>query len=66
MSLIAIGFFMEFSTLFYFFLLVPILHLFFYQINNFNFKNPKNSLKIFKTNNILGFVILFNILIGKV
>ena len=31
-----------------------------------DFKNPKNSLKIFKTNNLFGAIVLFNILIGKV
>ena len=65
-SLIGVGFFMKFNTIFYLFLSIPILHLFFYQIYNFNFKDPKNSLKIFKTNNMLGFFVLFNILIGKV
>jgi len=66
MSLFSVGFFMKFNTIFYLFLLFPILHLFFYQIYNFNFKDPKNSLKIFKSNNLLGVIVLFNILIGKV
>ena len=65
-SLIIIGFFMKFNSLFYIFLSIPIVHLFFYQIYNFDFKNPKNSLKIFKTNNLFGAIVLFNILIGKV
>ena len=64
-SLIVIGFFMKFSSIFYLFLSIPVLHLFFYQIYNFNFKDPKNSLKVFKTNNLLGAIVLFNILIGK-
>ena len=65
-SLITVGFFMKFSSMFYLFLSIPILHLFLWQIYNFNFKDPKNSLKIFKSNNLLGIIILFNILIGKV
>jgi len=65
-SLILTGFFMKFNSMFYFFLSVPILHLFSYQIYNFNFKDPKNSLKIFKTNNLLGAIVLFNIVIGKI
>ena len=65
-SLIIVGFFMKFNSLFYIFLSIPIVHLFFYQIYNFDFKNPKNSLKIFKTNNLFGAIVLFNILIGKV
>ena len=66
LSLIAVGLFMKFNTLFYFFLLIPIFHLFFFQIYNFNFKDAKNSLKIFKSNNLFGMVVLFSILIGKV
>ena len=66
LSLIGVGLFMKFNTIFYFFLSIPIFHLFFYQIYNFNFKDAKNSLKIFKSNNLLGMVVLFSILIGKV
>ncbi len=65
-SLITTGFFMKFNSMFYLSLSIPILHLFFYQIYNFNFKDTKNSLKIFKTNNLLGVIVLFNILIGKI
>ena len=65
-SLIIVGFLMKFKLIYYFFLIIPILHLFFYQVNNLNFKDPKNSLKIFKSNNLLGIIILFNILIGKI
>ena len=66
MSLVSIGLFMNFKPIYYFFLIVPILHLFFYQIYNFNLKDSKNSLKIFKSNNMLGIIVLLNILIGKV
>ncbi len=64
-SIIIISFIMKFNSTFYLFLIIPILHLFLYQIYNFEFKDPKNSLKTFKTNNLLGAIILFNILIGK-
>ena len=66
LSLITTGFFMKFSSMFYLSLSIPILHLFLFQIYNFNFKNSKNSLKIFKTNNLLGAIVFINILIGKV
>ena len=65
-SLISVGYFMKFNEIFYFSLIITIFHLFFYQIYNFNYKNSKNSLRIFKTNNLLGFIVLFNILIGKI
>ena len=64
-SLILIGIFMKLNTMFYFFILLPIAHLFFYQIYNFNYKSPKNCLKIFKSNNFFGAIVLCNILIGK-
>ena len=66
LSLVATGFFMKFNSMFYLFLSIPILHLFIYQIYNFNFRDSKNSLKIFKANNLLGTIILINIFIGKV
>jgi 4-hydroxybenzoate polyprenyltransferase len=66
LSLITTGFFMKFNSIFYIFLFIPILHLFLYQIYNFNLKDSKNSLKIFKTNNLFGIIVLFNILIGKI
>ena len=65
MCLIAVGFFMKFNTIFYFFIIIPFLHLFYNQIHNLNFKDPRSSLKIFKSNNLFGLIILFNILIVK-
>ncbi len=65
-TLIIVGLFMNFNMIFYFFMIIPIFHLFFYQIYNFNPTNPKNSLKIFKSNNLLGALILSNIFIGKI
>jgi len=66
LSLILVGLFMRFNTLFYLFMIIPVFHLFFYQIYNFNIKDPNNCLKIFKSNNLLGLLIMFNILIGKI
>ena len=65
LSIFTVGLYMKFNYFFYFFMLVPIFHLFFYQIKNFEPKNPFNCLKIFKSNNLYGFLILINILIGK-
>ena len=65
-SLTLVGFFMKFNSVFFLFIIVPIIHLFFYQIKNFNIKNSKKILSIFKNNNSLGLIILINILIGKI
>ncbi len=64
-SLILVGILMEFKYLFYIFLIIPIFHLFFLQIKNFSKEDPMNCLKIFKSNNLFGSLILANILIGK-
>ena len=65
-SLIIIGFLMEFKFLYFIFLLVPMFNMFFLQIKNFRIEDPINCLKIFKKNNFLGFLIFFNIFIGKI
>ena len=65
-TLIMVGTLMSFSSIFYIFMIIPIYHLFFYQTNNFNSKDAKNSLKIFKSNNFFGSLIFLNILIGKI
>ena len=59
------GFIMEFKLLFYFSLIFTFSHLFFYQIKNLNIKKPSNCLKIFKSNNYIGLIVFFNLLIGK-
>ena len=60
------GYYMKFSSIYYLFLLIPIFHLFFYQMRIFNIKNPSNCLIAFKSNNFLGFIIFLIILIVKV
>ena len=59
------GYFMEFNLFYFLFLVIPLIHLFFYQIRIFNIKKPSTCLKIFKSNNYLGLILLINIFIGK-
>ena len=56
---------MNLNNLFYVFLFLIFFHLFFYQIKNLNIKDAKNCLKIFKSNNFLGFIVLTSILLGN-
>ena len=65
-SLIIVGFIMNFNYLFYIILLISMIHLLFFQVYRLNFRNPKNCLRIFKSNNLLGFLILINLFIGKI
>ena len=53
------------NNIFYFLMIVPFMHLFLYQIKNFKSKEPENCLKVFKSNNIFGLIILLIILISK-
>ena len=59
------GLIMNFNMIYFLFLLVPMVHLFFYQINTFNSQDPSSCLKVFRSNNYLGVIIFFNILIGR-
>ena len=63
--LILTGLIMKFEFFFYFSLVLTFGHLFLYQIRNLNIKEPTNCLKIFKSNNIIGLIVFFNLLIGK-
>ena len=59
------GIFMEFSYFYYLLLIFPLIHLFFFQMKIFNFKDPSSCLKAFKSNNVFGLIMLLNILIVK-
>ena len=59
------GNFMEFHYIYYFLLLIPVIHLFFYQMKIFNCNDPMSCFKAFKSNNLFGLIILINILIAQ-
>ncbi len=65
-SIFIIGYLMKFNYLFYLFLVIPIYHLFFFQIKKLNIKDSSSCLRIFKSNNFFGFLIYVNILLGKI
>ena len=59
------GYFMKFNNVFYLLMIIPLYHLFFYQLKIFKSKDPIDCLKIFKSNNLFGLIIFLNILIIK-
>ena len=65
-SLIVLGSLMNFEKFYFVFLLIPIFHLLFFQINFLNIKKPNNCLRIFKSNNLLGLLIFLNLVLGKI
>jgi 4-hydroxybenzoate polyprenyltransferase len=64
-SLVLGGILMNFSLIYFSFLIVSLSYLIFYQIKNFNSSDPKICLKIFKSNNYFGLIVFFNFLVGK-
>ena len=66
LMIIVLGISEKFNIFYYAFSLIIGYHLFYYQLKNVNLNNPVNCLKIFKSNNILGFLVLVQLLIGKI
>ena len=64
-SFITTGILLELNTLFYILMTIILFHLFYFQISKFDSKNSIKCLKIFKSNNFFGFLVLINVLIGK-
>ena len=63
--LFCLGNLMKFSYYYNLSLTITCFHLFVSQIKILDIKKPNSCLKIFKKNNLTGFIILLNILIGK-
>ena len=63
--LICGGYLMDFKFYYFIFLSLPILHLVIYQIRTFDIEKPDICLKVFKSNNLFGLIILINIFLGK-
>ncbi len=64
-SLLILGFVMNLNYLFFILLIFSSLHLIFLQIKKLDTSNNKNCLSVFKSNNLLGFLIFITILLGK-
>ncbi len=65
LSLIISGYLMEFNKYFYIFILIIMFQLYRFQIVNLDIKKPLVCLEIFKSNNLLGFIVFCSIILGK-
>ena len=65
LSLIFTGFIMEFNKIYFILLIIIFTHLFYIQLKKINFKSSESCLNIFKSNNLLGFLVFFNLFLGK-
>ena len=59
------GYEMKFHFIYFLLSIIPLVHLFLYQMKIFNLNNPASCLKAFKSNNLFGLIIFINILIVK-
>ena len=66
LSLVLVGFSMNFKMSYFLSLVITFFHLIIYQIKNLEVSNPNMCLVKFKSNNLLGLVVFINILIGKI
>jgi 4-hydroxybenzoate polyprenyltransferase len=64
--IITTGIMENFNIFYYAFSLIVGYHLFLYQLKHVNLNNSMNCLKIFKSNNLFGFLIFVQILVGKI
>ena len=65
LSLLLVGFNMQLNFIFYSLVFLVGFQLLFYQIKLFDAKNSNLCLKIFKSNNLIGLLILISILVGR-
>jgi 4-hydroxybenzoate polyprenyltransferase len=65
LAYLLVGQVMNFNYLFYIGALFIIAHLFLYQLKNFDSKDVNQCFKIFKSNNLLGLIVLIFIFLGR-
>ncbi len=65
-SILIVGYLSKLSFYFYLIMIISISQILFYQVWIFDPKDPVKCLKIFKSNNLYGFLIFIGILLGKV
>ena len=65
-SLIIIGIQMGFNKFYYIYLTIIFFQMFYLQLKNLEIKNANSCFNVFKSNNILGALILIGLIIGKV
>ena len=66
LSLLVIGYLMELNNFFFVFLLFIIFQMFYYQLRGLNIKSSESCLSVFKSNNLLGFLVFLSLIIGKI
>ncbi len=66
LNLLITGFFIELNSFFYLIYILIMLQMFYFQLKKLNIKNSLECLKVFKSNNLLGLLVLISLAGGKI
>ena len=66
LNLLVTGFFIELNSFFYLTFILIILQMFYFQLKRLNIENSYECLSIFKSNNLLGLLVLVSLVGGKI
>ena len=64
--LVLLGYFEDYNKIYFYGLIIIFVHLFYFQIKKLDIESNNSCLKIFKSNNFLGFLIFINLVFGKI
>jgi len=65
LNLLITGYYMELNSFFFLTFILIILQMFYFQLKKVNIKNSIECLTIFKSNNLLGLIVLMSLIVGK-
>ena len=65
-NLLIVGYLINLNIFFYILLILILVQMFYFQIKKLNIKDSLQCLKIFKSNNFLGFLVMISLLVGKI
>ena len=65
-NLLIVGYLINLNIFFYILLILILVQMFYFQIKKLNIKNSLQCLKIFKSNNFLGLLVMISLLVGKI
>ena len=65
-NLLIVGYLINLNIFFYILLILILVQMFYFQIKKLNIKNSLQCLKIFRSNNFLGFLVMISLLVGKI
>ncbi len=66
LSLLTIGYWMSLNKISLLIFLLIAAQMFYFQLRKLNIKDPSNCLKVFKSNNFLGLLVFFGLIMGRI